>query len=237
MVHGYTHTGTPRLRQWMLALMACIALASCSPQMPTLSLSIEQGADSLALCLYVEQGQVQRTDTIALEGGTTLKLEPDTSQYRELYIDYGKGLRYFALSNGVWTEQTPTTAESQRPEHVPAYSIVDTEGKYHYITNKPEGAKRLIMTFVSLPLEMPTKGRMDSIDSLYRTEKTAHIYLLLSPSDSLCRRLGREAKLGGIICSDSLGQVSELRQLLGIERRAGTIHLSVDSTNRLSPLP
>lgn len=221
----------------MLTLMVCITLASCSEQMPTLSLSIDKGADSLALCLYVNQGQVKAIDSLALEGISTLELQPDTNLYHEVYVDYGKGLHYFALVDGAWREQTPATAKDSVPEYVPGYSLTDVEGKHHYTSSKPEGVQRLVMTFVSLPLQMPTKAQMARIDSLYPSEKLSHMYFLLHPSDSLCRRLGRETKLEGIICSDSIGQVSELRQRFGLERRAGTIHLSVDSTNRISLIP
>lgn len=221
----------------MLALMACIAFASCSPQMPTLSLDTDTGADSLALCMYVSNQKVLHTDTLALVAGKSLEIHPDTSLYREVYIDYGRGLRYFTLIDGEWREQTPTTAESEIPEYIPSHSLTDAQGKYYHSSTKPNDAQRLIMTFVSLPLEMPSKGKMDSIDSLYREEKLAHMYLLLHPSDSLCRRLGQESKLGGIVFSDSIGQVSQLRQMLGIERRAGTTYISIDSTNRVHLLP
>lgn len=214
-------------------LLGLVAYSCTTATLPPLSVSSGLPSDSLAYITLLGDSTLSQMDTLSF-GDEELVLYPDTSLYNRAYLVYPKqdSLVHYAYKAGVWQRAEPARRPDSLVRQLPYYYTRDTSGKYQMHTSL--GAGRYVAYCFASP-----RGAVLQPDSLralrarYGGDSLRMVYLYLTPSDSAVRRLAKRDTLRGTFFSDSLGEVSRLREQLGIARSPQVHTLVVDSTLRI----
>ncbi len=227
-------TNIPRAYHFLTIALGIIFLSACSgSQFPSLKISKANIKDSIAYLYLRGDSTINHSDTLVLKE-EVLSLEIDTTLYKEAFVSFGSGdsLRYYRLRSGAWEQAIPTVLKDTIPSIFPAFYIADVERKYRGLSEIARG-RLVAISFARLDNSMPSKRSLKVLDSLYKKDSLKHVYMYLATSDSLVKNRMKRDSLKGIAFSDTLGEVSLLRQRVGIAGSSQIHTFVVDSTMRI----
>lgn len=197
-------------------------------QFPELNISPGTGGDSVAY-VHLVGPMSSLSDTLHFEG-EGLCLNPDTALYSEAYLVYPQSdsILYFRLEAGAWGEQNYPSHRDTIPRHFPVFSLRDVTGRYwnSYELIKEGGA---VFVFGDHLGKLIDQRRLSRLTKGNQGDRRGTSYLSLLASDSTLRNQAKRDSLKGVLFSDSIGEVSRLRQELGIARSPRGYIFWVDS--------
>ena len=206
-----------RLQALFISLLISF-FASCGQnKMPSFKMPSGSDKDSLIFALWLGDS-ISKNDTL-LMAQEEVEVSPDSNLYKEVYITYDKSpiVRYYQLRAGSWSEAKPQRPKTKLSKFFPECYIQDIHKKYHSL-RELASKHRLAIYFAGLNHQMPKKSAIKQIKDKYPKDSLNFLFMYLSPSDSMARRLMKQDSLKGLAFSDSLGEVSRLRDSLGIGR-------------------
>lgn len=216
-----------------LALLTSVFFVACGgSSFPTLSIELSKTKDSIGYAL-LQGDSLSRLDTLRFEG-EAIELSPDTSLYKEAYVYFGDNsdeIRYYKLSGDSWQRATPTSPKATQPKKFPDFYSHDIERKAESLTELTRG-RIVAFSFADSKGKSLTKGEEERLRKTYGKDSLRLVYLYPITSNDEVRRLMKQDSLKGIAFSDSLGEVTRLRDSLGIARSPKAHTFIVDS-NRL----
>lgn len=219
--------------QTALALLIGIFFVACGgSSFPKLSIDPPKDKDSLGYAL-LQGDSLSRIDTLRFEGDA-VELSPDTSLYHEAYVYFGNSsdeIRYYKLSEGSWQIAVPNSPKPKQPKTFPDFYTSDIERKAQSLGELVRG-RMVAFSFADGTGKSLTKGEEERLRKIYAKDSLRLVYLYPITSNTEVRRLMKQDSLKGIALSDSLGEVTRLRDSLGIARSPKT-HLFVVDSNRL----
>lgn len=231
-----------------IALLSCFALlagfGACSQdRLPRLRLSLSpvDSTDSILYLIYEGRDTVW-VDSMLITDGVPIELMPDTQGMHSIMLahaGYTQAYRY-ELCEGLWQE-VPMSYQAARVDSLDSLEVMnmaglDAGGKYTDMYQlQRKGAVALI--FSSLELSTHRRAERDSLLRSYPTDSLTLVYLMLTSSDSAAlARLKRDSlDKKSVAYSDSLGLVSRMRRVCGIERRVEPAIFVVDTLGRIKP--
>lgn len=219
--------------------LSCLtpAFYSCGGEhSPFPALVVEQTSpsDSLALVRLIG-ADASTTDTLRLTDDA-VTLYPDTNRYREAYIiTLGDSARiaYLRLIGGVWTTDDPQHRKTVAPTTPELFEGRDIDQREQSLARLYRRG-RLALVFSDLELGTLSSSERDSLRRAARPDSLHFVYLFLSSSDSAARQQVRQDTLRGTFFSDSIGLVSRVRQLYGLERVPTRVAFVLDSTAHIA---
>lgn len=227
-------TNIPRAYHYLRLALGIILFSACTgSQVPSLKISKANIKDSIAYLYLRGDSTINHSDTLVFKE-EVLSLEIDTMLYKEAFVSFGSGdsVRYYRLRSGSWEQAIPTVLKDTIPSTFPAFYIADVERKYRGLSEIARG-RLVAISFARLDNTMPSKRSLKALDSLYKKDSLKHVYMYLATSDSLVKNRMKRDSLKGIAFSDTLGEVSLLRQRIGIAQSNRIHTFVVDSTMRI----
>ena len=227
-----------KLHSLFLSLFVAILLGSCSSQPKGSRLVIQldspSGGDTLALVTYIGP-DVQITDTLT-NFDTRLELYLDTARFHSVLVshDEGRRVRLFDLIGKEWREQIAPAPTKVHPlTSAPLFSGKDASGKQRELSDLYH--RRSVMLVFASPegLSSLTKQEQTSLRAGAKPDSLSFVFMMPTLSDSTARSQLRRDSLEGIAFSDSLGLVSRVRQLYGVQGQAGVVRFRIDSLGKI----
>lgn len=220
-------------------------VAGCSgSKSPALRCTIEplDSTDSVLYIIYEGRDSVWR-DSLPLPLGEPLELRPDTAGLLALFLAHGtryEAVYRYTLRDGAWRLE-PQMGGGLRPDTLDSAGIYqlsgqDARGKYRDMYGLL-GKGRVAIIFSDLALETHSRAERDSLSARYPKDSLELVYMMLTPSDTAAlSRLRRDTleRRADAVFSDTLGVVSRLRAIYGIERAPAPHIFIVDSLGRVS---
>lgn len=204
-------------------------------------LSPVDSTDTLASVL-LWGADARHSSLLAFAADAPLRLEPDTSLYRELLISHAQGreVHYYSLVDGAWQEGLPSDGHhssdslTQLPDSAVDFSGYDVRKQYkHFSELYAQGRTILVFaaphTFASL-----TKAQVKRLQESYPADSLRFVYMVPHYSDSVVRRLLKQDSLTGVAFSDSVGLVSQARRDYGVGRTLEPVVFVLDSLGGLT---
>lgn len=230
-------------RLTLLGLMSLwLLIYGCSPkpQNPQLMLTLSplDSLDTLARLIYWG-AETRREDTIRLDSTQPIALYPDTVGLRHLLVVHAGGASayYYALRSGQWIDTLPPA--SPLPVGLSSEALpldeADARGKYHTLEELVQPGRALLL-FSDARLATHTRAERDSLRKVWGKDSVRFVYMMLSPSDSASLAQIKRDSLDGVVYSDTLGMVSRLRRVYGLDRQRQAVCLLLDTLGRVEPL-
>lgn len=226
-------------RLFALGLVLLPGITGCHSR-STLSLKtsviVADTTDTIAYVTYTGSGG-QETDTI-YHFSEGFKLDPDTSRFQQVSVTTrgGATTAFYQLSGNKWEQSPAKTKTSPLPRKLPPFRAKDVLGKEQTFADLYRHHP-LLLFFA--PLEGDMRLNSSDLTSSLKAcgDSLASVAVLYScPSDSLARGYAKRDQLKAMLFADSLGQVSSLRQSLGISQQPQLLKLLVDSTGSIKRL-
>lgn len=214
-------------------LLGLVVFSCTTNSLPPLEVASGLPSDSLAYVTFLGDSTLSVCDTLVF-GDEESVLYPDTSLYNRAYLVYPQrdSVVYYAYKAGLWQTAEPERRPDSLARQLPYYYMRDTSGKYHSHTVLSAG-RTIAYSFASPAGLVLHRDSLRSLRMRYGGDSLLVVYLYLTPSDSTARRLVKRDTLRGTVFSDSLGEVSRLREQLGIARSAEPHTFVVDSAQRI----
>lgn len=224
----------PHAKYLLSTLLALIIFSvSCSSDAyPRLPIPRGEVRDSLAFVLMVGDS-LSRTDTLLLAEGAE-SLNPDSNLYREAYVSYdvSEGVHYYRLTSGEWVETQVPISQDTLAKTLPDFYTADVMRKVQNLHELSQ-AHKLAIYFAGWEHKMPTRQELKKLKDRYPKDSLRFVYMYLTPSDSTAKRLMKRDSLTGLAFSDTIGEVSRLRERMGIARSNKLELVVVDSTQSI----
>lgn len=211
------------------------SITSCSSSLPELTISLDSlsKGDTIAYVTYVGRGG-QRTDTL-LHFSKSITLTPDTALSQKLSFVHAGGEKVYSYvwDGKAWSIQKNISVAPQELTQAYPFSGKDVQGRERSLSELY--AHHPIELVFASPETMKTITRMEQqrIHRQANPDSLTFVFLYPVPSDSTVRRLMKQDSLEGIVFSDSLGLVTELRQSYGISQNAQVIRLHIDTLGQI----
>lgn len=207
--------------------------------MPRLSLSLvaADSTDTMARLSFWGRN-TEREDSLYFYSADSIELYPDTTGIMHLVVAHAgdRLAQYYKLSQGQWSATAPETyTPEQTPQEVLPISGIDTKGKSHDIADLIR-RRYAVLVFSSLDLRTHSKAERDSLRKQYGGDSLQLIYMMLSLSDSASLARIKRDTLSGIVYSDSLSLVTQMRKAYGIDRATSPKLFLIDSLGKVSAL-
>lgn len=203
--------------------------------LPTLSIEAGTEQDSLAFVLLVGDS-ICKADTLELRQGE-LSLSPDTADYHEAFVcyDVSPNVWYYRYAKGAWQKSQPRKSADTIAHYLPDFYTANVERKEQNL-KALASEMHLALVFASYKHKVADKKLLDSLRAKYPKDRLKFVYFYLSPSDSSVRRMMKQDTLKGLAFSDTLGEVSRLREHLGIGRSPRAETFIVHKDERITKL-
>lgn len=223
-----------------VGLMACSK--SKPSALPALDLLSIAGQDSIALIL-LEGEEYSGQDTLRLAEASAQDYRPDTLRYKSAWVVLEQGRKFYRyeLQAGAWHRLESLDSLAMPVDSVDIrlaeyfFSGRDARGKEQSI-EQPKRGKQYILAFSDLELKTLRKAEMDSLKKAFKPDAVEFVFMMLTSSDTTARNQLKRDTLSGLVFSDTLGLVSQVRQIYGLEREARVRLFRLDSAST-SPIP
>ena len=133
-----------------------------------------------------------------------------------------------------WREQiSPAQPKPQPLTSAPLFSGKDVSGKQRDLSELYHKHPVLLVFASPEGLASLTKQEQQTLKAGAKPDSLYFVFMMPTLSDSVARSQLRRDSLEGIAFSDSLGLVSRVRQLYGVQGQAQVVHFRIDSLGKI----
>lgn len=218
----------------LLFVFFCFLSACRSRQASTLFL--ETCSSDSSIYVQLSGANESRSMLLTPQSGK-VELAVDTNSYREAWVIYAGGakVRYFRLDSGLWHETSPKPVRDTFPYKFPGFDMYDVDGKWQSYLSIQREKQWVGLIFSDLRGQTPDKKELTKLKEIHcPTDSLLWVYMFLCDSDSSTRQLMKRDTLRGLAFSDSLGEVSKIREHIGLARCAKRHIFLVDTLGYIS---